>query len=157
MAAKRKAKEWLKLKACADRLDLSQRQVENLVTLGLPREQRDGSWAYPFPEVFRWYLGQKEDAAKAKRESANRHAADDRLANVKAQIAELELAKATGDVVTMDYLEEQLALIVGRSRRAVATCRASGRRRSWDFATSRGPGETRSHKRRTAELAVGDR
>lgn len=115
-----KGKEWLALKACADRLHLTSRQVENLVTLGLPREQRDGAWRYPFPEVFDWYVGHKVDAAKAKRESSTRKAADERLANVKAQIAELELAKATGDVVTMDYLEEQISRIVGR---LAARCR----------------------------------
>lgn len=105
---------------CAERLSLRQRQVENLITLGLPRDKRGGRWAYPFPDVLEWYIAHKVQSADVKRVSDSTREAQERLADVKAALAEVELAKATGDVVTMDYLEEQLSRIVFR---LAARCR----------------------------------
>lgn len=118
---KKKGKVWVTLAECAERLALTPRQIENLVTLGLPRDKREtGRWGYPFPDVLEWYVAHKMEAAGIKRESDSQREAQERLADVKAQLAELELAKAQGEVVTMEYLEEQLGRIV---HRLAARCR----------------------------------
>jgi phage terminase Nu1 subunit (DNA packaging protein) len=94
----------------------STQQVANLVTQGMPRLEKDGKWLYPVTECLLWF-GRKQGADEARREKPkNRTDVLNRKLLAEVQLAEMDLAQREGQLVTLEYLETQVAGICQRVR-----------------------------------------
>lgn len=69
-----------------------------LVRQGLPREGDGKAARYPWPEVWHWYFKREREKAKDEARPKDRNEAEERLASAKAQLAELELEEARGNL-----------------------------------------------------------
>lgn len=65
-----------------------------------PREQRDG-WKYPWPAWNTWYVNRRVDRAVERVKPADFEEARARKTAAEAELAELELAKQRGDLITV--------------------------------------------------------
>lgn len=111
--------EALTRKELAARLDISERQVHNLVELGMPRRVRGKTVRYPWKLCHSWYIRFKQEEA-VKRARAGSPADIDlaraRKMEAEARMAEIELAKLEGELIPLDLFEEQLNVILDRLR-----------------------------------------
>jgi phage terminase Nu1 subunit (DNA packaging protein) len=107
-------KEKLQQKELADRLDVTPRQVHNLVTEGMPTKLEKGKRFYPWPECNVWYIEYKIRAAAPKPDKNRDRMAELELRKeeVAVRSAELKLAKEEGRLVSIDYLEHQVSTIL---------------------------------------------
>lgn len=109
----------------ARRLALTPRQIRNLHEHGLPHRRDGRSVLYPWPEVRDWYTKFKQEEDRRRRgggqelnlqhEKARKLAAD-------AEKAEMELAKARGELIHIEDVEglvrrplEQVAAALGNA------------------------------------------
>jgi hypothetical protein len=106
---------------CAQRLGLSTRQITNLVDEGMPRTSRLGKPEYPWPESLHWYIEWKTKKAVEKSGGAKGEVWK-RKAELEIQLAELAVAKAQGQVITIDFAAAQWekALFLLRARAVAA-------------------------------------
>lgn len=110
------ATKHLTQKELADRLGLTARQVHNLTEQGMPRVTKAGKAAYPWPEAMRWYIAQKVEAEVRKQQPSDLEAV--KLAKLQAEtkLAQIEAARAEGEVVPLEVHEAQLGAILDRLR-----------------------------------------
>lgn len=86
----------------AERLNLTTRQVKNLVDAGMPTVSKDGKVWYPFPDCLRWYVDYKVRAAVSALEPENIDEAERRWTTARARKAELEVEQLEGRLVTIE-------------------------------------------------------
>lgn len=97
----------------AELLGISSRQVHNLVKAGMPTHPEQGKTWYDGPECVAWYVTQKVAQAE---EPANEEEARERLDKLRGDILEIELAKARGSVLPVEYSVGQVEEIGERLR-----------------------------------------
>ena len=94
----------------------STQQVVNLVTQGMPRSEKNGKWVYPVAECLLWF-GRKQGADEARREKPkSRVDVQNRKLLAETRLAEMELSEREGQLVTLEYMETQVAGICQRVR-----------------------------------------
>jgi phage terminase Nu1 subunit (DNA packaging protein) len=107
-------------KELASRLNRTTRQIRKLHDHGIPRN-RDGN--YPWPEAHKWWVEFKQreklqrtggggELNELDRERARKERA-------LASLRELELEEKLGNLVSVDYVDEQLAQILERTRQVL--------------------------------------
>lgn len=90
----------------AERLGLGTRQIRNLVDAGMPRVMKGGKAEYPWPGALTWYIEDKVARAIARTGDA-KASVWSRKAELEIKLAELEVAKAQEQVITIDYAAAQ--------------------------------------------------
>lgn len=91
---------------------LSTRQVRNLEAEGLPHRAKGNKKLYPIPDALAWYYARKfepeelTDTAEAKR----------RKLTAEAKLAEIEVAKAAGELVPLDQYTSEMGLVLDKVR-----------------------------------------
>jgi hypothetical protein len=107
-------KEKLSQKELADRIDVVPRQVHNLVNEGMPTRVSKGKRYYPWPECNVWYIDYKIRSAAAKPDKRRDRLNDLELRKeeVAVRSAELKLAKEEARLVSIDYMEHQVSMIL---------------------------------------------
>jgi phage terminase Nu1 subunit (DNA packaging protein) len=104
----------------ADRLDLSERRITQLVrTHDFPRRVSGRSVTFPWPRCLHWYVQFKQEEAlkrAAPAEPKNLEEAEKRKAIADAEIAEFRLAKMRGEVVPLDLYRAELRRVLDRVR-----------------------------------------
>ncbi len=104
-------------KRVAEVLGLTTRQITNLVEEGMPREVSGNKVIFDLPTAVQWYVRYKEKrSAVGDEEKKN---LTTRRLELEVKLAEHELAKAEGSIVTLDYMEQQLSAILQRLRAKV--------------------------------------
>lgn len=98
----------LSKKAFAALFGLTTRQISNLIDDGLPREVEGNRVYIPVPIGPRWYVEWKAGKLTLPAGDEEKKTLTTRRLEVELRLAELELAKAEGAVVTLDYMEAQL-------------------------------------------------
>lgn len=110
--------ELIGLDECARRLNLSNVQVSNLRKKGAPSVKGK----FPWPDVLYWYIERRVSSELEKRApSRSREDVKGAQAAIDLRRAELGLAREEATLVTVDYLEQQVARLC---ERLAATCRA---------------------------------
>lgn len=96
---------------------ITPRQVHNLIDRGLPTRIVKGKKVVPVVEANRWFVRFKQDEA-LDRQPTPPDGADAlvRKLAADAELAELKVAKAKGELATLDYMEQQLGAILQRLR-----------------------------------------
>ena len=106
------ATEKLTRKEACKRLGgMPERTFARLVSEGLPRKGDGTAARFPWPEIWHWYVDRERRAAAeaAKRPlPADLAEAELRIAQAKANRAELELAEMRGELMTVPQFESQL-------------------------------------------------
>jgi phage terminase Nu1 subunit (DNA packaging protein) len=100
----------------AELLGISARQVHNLVKQGMPTSPEQGKVWYDGPVCVAWYVTQKVAEAEAKAEPGSEGEARERLDELRGDILEIELAKARGSVLPVEYAVGQVEGIGERLR-----------------------------------------
>jgi len=96
---------------------ISRQQVHNLLKKdGFPVLTVGGKRRVPVVDANRWYVQFKAEEAIRRLVPTNEDEARARKLAAEARRAELELAKAEGELVTLDYLERQLEGLLQRLR-----------------------------------------
>lgn len=103
-------------KELGKRLGLSTRQIHNLVEHGLQRTLVSDKPEYPWPESLHWYLQFKLAAAnsESKSEKAKNDELRRRQLEAEVRMSELELGIKEGQLVTIDYMEQQMSAMLQR-------------------------------------------
>lgn len=99
---------------CAKLLGVKVRQFDNLVTEGLPRIETPNGYRYDPEKSLAWYTARQE-ARRAPTNGGRKHA-EDRLATIKARLAELDLVEREGSLVDVDFAVRHHQLFVERIR-----------------------------------------
>lgn len=73
---------------------------------GCPRVQRAGKWLYQWPAFREWYIGERIAAGSGQGKPSDLEEAKMRKLSAEAELAELELAKARGEVVPVARVRE---------------------------------------------------
>ena len=117
------AREKLKQKDLAQRLDVDVRQVRNLEKKpGFPVLWERDEKTYPWPEVLHWYLNFKSDSANAKFTGPKRIiAAQVRDMEARAAKTELALSIARGEVIERATVRRERQLAWAAIRNTVTT------------------------------------
>ncbi len=108
-------RDRLSQKAFGALFGLTSRHVYNLVQDGLPREVEGNRVYIPVPAGPRWYVEWKANKL-APTVSDEKKSLTALKLEVEIRIAQLELAKAEGKAVDLDYLEQQIEAIAQRVR-----------------------------------------
>jgi len=87
-----------------------------LVRQGMPREGDGKTARYPWPDIWHWYLRRERDKAVNAAQPKDRNEAEERLASAKAQLAELELEEARGNLAKREDVTKAFAAIHERVR-----------------------------------------
>lgn len=103
-------------KELAARIDLTTRQVTNLVDEGMPRIVEGNRVYFPWPQALHWYLEWKTRRASATEKDDEQKNLRLRQLEAEVRMAELELARAEGRSYDLDYLEAQLTGALQRLR-----------------------------------------
>jgi phage terminase Nu1 subunit (DNA packaging protein) len=110
--------EFLSLTQMADVLNITTRQVRNLVKKGLPVDDEEaGARRYPKRACQKWYIEFKEAAALARIErvaDGDKEEADLRRAVADAKLAEIKVAKEEGKLIPVEQHEAVVAEIADR-------------------------------------------
>lgn len=101
-------------KQLAEWLGLTTRQVTNLADQGMPRRAAGHRVFFPWPEALHWYIQNVKDGARSGDDEKQKLTT--RRLQVEVDLAELALAKEREQVVTLDYMEEQLRRPLERLR-----------------------------------------
>jgi phage terminase Nu1 subunit (DNA packaging protein) len=96
----------LSRKEFAALLGLTTRQVHNLEAEGLPCHAEGIRKFYPMPDAARWYYDRKLERAKADMAPTDYNEARNREMLARAEMAELDVAKARGRLMDLDDAEE---------------------------------------------------
>jgi len=94
--------KYVNQRDAAERLNLTTRQVNNLVSQGLPTRSTGGKVTYPFPDCIRWYVEHKVRTALAALEPEDGEEAKRRLTTAQARKAEIEVEALEGRMVLVD-------------------------------------------------------
>ena len=105
----------------AERLNLTTRQIHNLVEVGLPTRSRRGKVVYPFPDCLTWYIQYKIDKAVEAVAPKDLDEAEKRKAIADAQLAELKLAKELRQVVTVEESARAVEVMLAQLRSTLLT------------------------------------
>lgn len=98
-------------------LGVTPREIYNLEQKGLPRRVENGRKIYPLDECVQWYARYRESVARRSGEAKEkREQLETRGAEVEVRLKELELEREMGNVVTLDYMEQQNAGILHHLR-----------------------------------------
>ncbi len=105
------------LKELAQRLGLTTRQITNLREGGMPVVSTLGKVMAPWPESMHWYIDNKIATERA-RDGLGKGEVWKRKAELEIQLAEITVAKALGQVISIDYAAGQWerALFLLRAR-----------------------------------------
>ena len=95
--------ESLPQKELATRLNISSRQVRNLVNEGMPVDHSGPRPAYPWPEAMHWYIQRQVDMAVP--EHGDQAELELRKLRAEAEKKELEVAVAKRELVHLSELE----------------------------------------------------
>ncbi len=98
-------------------LGLTTRQITNLVDEGMPREVNGNRVIFDLPTAVQWYVRFKE--GKSQLGDQEKKNLTTRRLELEVKLAEHELAKADGSIVTLDYMEQQLGAVLQRIRAKV--------------------------------------
>lgn len=111
--------ETVSKKECAARLNLTTRQITNLVDAGMPRNVEGNRVSFPWPDALHWYIQYRIDAEVARNGPADFEAARARKMAAEAELAELELAQRRGLLLTTDDFRRELEAPLVRVRAAL--------------------------------------
>ncbi len=102
----------------AEELEVTIREINNLVKEGLPRVLQGKKVRYPSSLCNTWYRDRAVRQIAADPSNPKTRIADlqARKLEVEARRGELELAREQGELVTIDYLEQQVQLILQQLR-----------------------------------------
>jgi phage terminase Nu1 subunit (DNA packaging protein) len=100
----------------AEVLGVSSRQVHNLVKEGMPRHAENGKTYYDAPECVAWYLARKVAEAESNAEPTSEWESKARLDSLRADLLDIELQRARGQVMPVEYAVSQLEGIGARLR-----------------------------------------
>jgi hypothetical protein len=103
--------EWIQQKELAERLNLSPRQIRNLVEAGMsPTDMQGGKKVYGWPECSHWYVEYKIQSAAPKADKHSERMAELELQKEELAIraAALKLGKEEGRLLDVEYVEQQL-------------------------------------------------
>lgn len=103
-------------KEVAELLGISTRHIRNLVSAGLPTHSEQGKVSYDGPECVAWDRQRVRAETEANAEPGNEGEARDRLDKLRGDILEIDLAKARGAVLPVEYAVGQLEGIGERLR-----------------------------------------
>ncbi len=113
----------------ADLLNLSTRQVHNLVQRDPPGVKVvDGKKTFDGPVFLKWYWEWKVDEAVKKASPPDEWDAQARLHAAKAEMTELDLAERRRQLLSADYVADQLERIAGTLKDAVLTLSGKAQR-----------------------------
>ena len=101
-------------KELAEVLPVKARQIRNLVKEGLPQEELGARTLYPLAECVRWYIDYRERVRDGDRSELGEIKA--RKLTAQARLAEMEVAKADGELIPLVMHEERLGAILDRLR-----------------------------------------
>ena len=88
-------------------LGLTTRQIHNLEAEGIPHTVENGRKLYPMPDAAQWYYRRQMDREKAKMIPTGYDEAKTREMIARADMAEMDAAKARGELIHLDDLEAQ--------------------------------------------------
>lgn len=108
--------ELLTQQAIAELLDLDTRQIRNLQKQGLPMRRVKGAPRYPWPAGLQWYLAHKVELATKRAGPKALEEATLRKLEAQARLHEIDVEKAEGTLVTLDYAQAQLEAVLQRVR-----------------------------------------
>lgn len=109
-------RSFLTRSECAEHLGIKPRQLDNLVTEGLPRERGPGrQWRYDATAAKAWYDAKMRDK-RPDPKSNGRRDAEGELAAVKLRLARLDLAEREGELVDVEFVLQRERLLVERFR-----------------------------------------
>lgn len=110
--------QYLTQAQCAAWLGISTREVHNLIRAGIPRQVRRGRVTYPWPECNVWYREHKLQQQRADSGSSKAKIVDLQARKLELELRseELKLNERAGELVTIDYLEQQVQLILQQLR-----------------------------------------
>jgi phage terminase Nu1 subunit (DNA packaging protein) len=108
------SEQKLQQKAIADILGVTSRQVHNLVNEGMPRRMEKGKPHFLAAECVPWYVDYKlrTSAPKTSARDTKLDELELRKEEVAVRSAELKLAKEEARLVSIDYLDHQVATIL---------------------------------------------
>ena len=101
----------------ASALGVTPREVYNLRQKGLPKRVRAGKIDYPLDECVQWYLRFREEAFKTKSTGKQRREElSNREQEIDLALKEIALERERSNVVTLDYMDQQLSGALQRLR-----------------------------------------
>lgn len=108
----------------AERLGLSRMQINNLVKAGMPTKTKNGSLKVLWPEAMHWYIQRKVEETIRKRAPAKSAGFEEertRKTAAEAKLAEIELLKALGEMMTVEEGEKRILEAFQRVRAKLIT------------------------------------
>lgn len=112
--------EQLSQKDLAKRLDLTTRQIRNLHSHGIPRLDNG---KYPWPDAQKWWVAFKQEEKVQRSGSGKEPSELDKARAEKeralAQLNQLKLEKELGNLVSIDYLDQQLLAALQQTRQVL--------------------------------------
>lgn len=103
----------------AERFGKDERTITNWVQAGMPQRMKSGRPVYSWPECLEWREKQIREDARAIRHAANDEERAKQLADAKlrtaiaeADQAEIDLAKARGEVVPVLFMRDEFSRVV---------------------------------------------
>ncbi len=106
----------LKQVQVAELLGVTARQIHNLVKQGMPTKPETGKVFYDGPACVAWYIQRKVSEGVEKAAPTSEFEAKARLDGLRSDLLEVQLQKARGDVLPVEYAVTQLEQIGERLR-----------------------------------------
>lgn len=98
---------------------LSARQVRNLEDEGLPHEAEGNRKSYPLPEAVQWYIQRKREEVVREFEKADYKQAKARREMARARMAEIDLAKEEGRLISKEVVDQTYGEAMDQVRAAL--------------------------------------